>query len=126
MSVVDFNSAGSVNVRIQPKTYNVSVYRGNTLTFYLGMKNGTTPIDITSWTVTVATEVVGGGTVPTGVVTATIPNPADGRVVVRVDASIPEIPANAETQYKYAVTVNDGTDKRTFVAGTVTVTDDVG
>lgn len=124
MTIVDFPSQGVIGTSLKPKRYDIEIYQGDTFGFTLVFKNGTTPVDVTGWTVqaqirkTIDNSL--GETPNLGVTVGT----TDGKITI--DLTDTESAAlGGDTNYQYDIQVSDGTVKRTYIGGKITVTEDI-
>jgi hypothetical protein len=122
--VIDFQSQGTIGTTLQPKRYDIVIYQGDTLTFSMVLKNGATPIDITGWTALAQIKKVSDSTAAeTPSLTVTV-GTTDGKVTISLSDTGTSALQGA-TDYKYDVQLSDGTNKRTFIGGKITVTEDI-
>lgn len=127
MTVVDFPQEGVIGADLQPKRYDIAIYKGDTFKFALKFMDDATPtpnvIDLTGFTVLsqLRTYVGGviGGTV-SGSFTASTPG-SSGIITLTLDTT-----ALLPGDYIYDVQLTDtSSNKRTYIGGKVTVTVDV-
>jgi hypothetical protein len=123
MSIIDFPSEGDIGVDVRPKRYDIEIYQGDTFTFTMTFLDGATPVDVTGWTAQAQIKKMDntpGETPNLGITVGT----TDGKITV--DLTDTETAALAgTTDYKYDIQVSDGTSKRTYIGGKITVTEDV-
>ena len=124
-TVIDYPSEGVIGISRKPKRYDIELYQGDTFSFALVLKNsGGTPINVTGWTAQAQVRKVSDdspGETPTMTV---VVGTTDGKLTISL-SDTGTAALQGETEYKYDVQVNDGTEKRTFIGGKITVTEDV-
>lgn len=125
MSRLVDSTNSAIAVSNKPKRVDIEVYQGDTTSFGLELTDSTDkPIDITGWTGQAQIRVASTGELaesPTLVVTA---GGVDGVFTITLsDTESAKLLGN--TEYLYDVQISDGTEKRTFIAGKITVTEDI-
>lgn len=123
-SIVDGTAVGVIGSARKPKRYDIELYQGDTFSFSLVLKNGGTPINVTGWTAQAQIKKVSDsspGETPNLAVTV---GTSDGKFTISLtDTATAALQGN--TEYKYDVQLSDGTEKRTFIGGVITVTEDI-
>lgn len=123
-TVIDSQSQGTIGTTLQPKRYDIVLYQGDTFTFSLTLKNGATPIDVTGWTplaqIKKTSDNTPGETPVLGVTVGT----TDGKITIKL-TDTETAALQGSTEYKYDIQLSDGTNKRTFIGGKITVTEDI-
>lgn len=126
MSVVDFTSQGTIGVNLRPKRYDIEIYQGDTFSFQLKLKdNAANPVDVTGWTALAQIRKISDSSPgETPAMSATIQG-TEGTVVLSLtDTETSAL--DGETEYKYDVQLTDaGGNKRTYIGGKITVTEDI-
>lgn len=123
-TIVEFPSQGIIGSNLQPKRYDIVLYQGDNFAFAMVFKNGSTPIDVTGWTVQgQIKKMTDGSPGETPSLDFTI-GTTDGKITVSL-TDTDTAALDGATEYKYDIQVNDGTIKRTFIGGVITVTDDI-
>jgi hypothetical protein len=123
-SIVDDPTLGTIGTARKPKRYDIELYQGDTFSFSLVLKNGGTPINVTGWTaqaqIKKSSDNTPGETPSLSVVVGT----SDGKFTISLtDTGTAAL--QGATEYKYDVQLSDGTEKRTFIGGTIKVTEDI-
>ena len=123
MSIVDFPSQGDIGSDLKPKRYDIELYQGDTFAFDMVFMNGETAVDVTGWTAQAQIKKMDSTPGETPTLGLTIGG-VNGKITV--DLTDTETAALAgTTEYKYDIQVSDGTSKRTFIGGKITVTEDI-
>lgn len=124
-NVVDFTQTGVIGANLKPKRYDIELYQGDTFSFYLVLKDvNNNPLNITGWTGSAQIKKVSdssAGETPT--LTLAI-GTTDGKVTVSL-SSTETAALSGTTDYKYDIQLSDGSSKRTYIGGKITVTEDV-
>lgn len=118
-TVVDFPLVGVIGTSRKPKRYDMEIYQGDTFKFYLAF--GPIGLDVTGWTATATVKKVSDSTVVASVINIGSVDTVNRRFLIAVDSDLLD-PAE---EYKYDVQVVSGTDKRTFIGGKITTTEDI-
>jgi hypothetical protein len=123
MSIIDFPSEGDIGTDLKPKRYDIEIYQGDTFSFNMVFKNGSTPVDVTGWTAQAQIKKMDNTPGETPNLDLTV-GTTDGKIVVSLTDTDTAALAGT-TDYKYDIQVSDGTSKRTYIGGKITVTEDV-
>ena len=125
MAITDYPTDGVIGKKQRPKRYDIEVYRGDTLFFDLVLKGQSSkPLDLTGWTATAQIKKVtdsSPGETPS--LTVNI-DPTTGTVSIGL-TNTGSAALSTSTVYKYDVQLSDGTNTRTFIGGTIRVTEDI-
>lgn len=123
--VIDFEAQGTIGVNLQPKRWDVVIYKGDTFRFYMRMNNNGSPVDVSNWEVLAQIKKVSDSTPgETPALNATV-GTTDGLIEVFLSGTETAALIN-NTEYKYDVQITDTSgNKRTFIGGRITVTEDI-
>src|SRR5690242_3219436 len=120
MSIVDFPSQGVIGTSRKPKRYDIELYQGDTFPFYLAFTGSS--LDVTGWSATSAVKKVSDNTVVSSIITIGAVDTVNKRFLVTINSAT----LDPEEEYKYDIQVTDASsNKRTFIGGKITVTEDV-
>jgi hypothetical protein len=120
MSIIDFPSQGSIGTSLKPKRMDIELYQGDSFDVSIEFKqaNGD-PVDLTGVTANVKFVAAGAGPTP------------PSQPVVDIDELTGIVNINIEDtsgfsgEYNWDLQLVQGTKKRTYVGGVVTVTEDI-
>lgn len=119
-TIIDYPQEGSIGTSLKPKRYDiVDMYQGDTFKFYLAFSG--VGLDVTGWTATAHVKKISDGTQVVGVIDTGIVDTVNKRFLISIDSDLLD-PAE---EYKYDIQVVNGTEKRTFIGGKITLTEDV-
>lgn len=120
MTIIDYPSQGIVGTSRKPKRFDIELYQGDTFPFFLSFTG--TGLDVTGWTAASTVKKVSDGTVVSSIITIGAVDTVNKRFVINVDSNT----LLPDTEYMYDVQVTDGSgNKRTFIGGKITVTEDI-
>ena len=124
-SVIDFTQAGTIGANLKPKRYDIELYQGDTFSFDLILKDSNNAaLNVTGWTALAQIKKVADNTAgETPALTATV-GTTDGKITISL-TSTESAALQGPTEYKYDVQLNDGSTKRTYIGGKITITEDV-
>lgn len=117
-TVVDYPSQGTIGTSRKPKRYDIDLYQGDTHMFYLAFTGA--GLDVTGWTAT-ATVKDSTNAVIASVITIDAVDTVNKRFAIHIDSEL----LTPGEEYKYDVQVSDGTNKRTYIGGKITVDEDI-
>lgn len=125
MGIIDQPSKGTIGRTQRPERYDIEVYKGDTLFFNLVLRGDKgTPLDLTGWTAKAQIKKVNDsspGETPNLIVNIDGPTGTVNIGLTDTDSAA----LSQSTVYKYDVQLSDGTNTRTFIGGTIRVTEDI-
>jgi len=122
MGVTDFPTVSVIGASRKPKRFDIQTYQGDTFNFYLTFGGAT--LNVTGWTASSTVKKVADNTVVPAVITISVIDIVNKRFLISVDSET----LSPTEEYKYDVqVVSPGTppDKRTFIGGKITTTEDI-
>jgi hypothetical protein len=119
MGVVDFPLVSVIGTSRKPKRYDMEIYQGDTFTFYLTF--GGAGLDVTGWTASAKVKTLDGVTTVADAITISAVDTVNKRFLISVDSDLLDF----DSVFKYDVQVVSGTEKRTFIGGKITTTEDI-
>lgn len=122
MALTDFPLEGSIGVNLRPKRYDVEIYQGDSFDIALRCVNGSGgAVDLTG--VTAKVKFVGMNSTPTPDTQPTVTVTA-GTGIIRITLDDTST-LNSPGEYAWDVQLVQGTKKRTYIGGSLTVTKDL-
>jgi hypothetical protein len=118
-TILEYPTQGTVGTSLRPKRFDIEMYQGDTMQFYLQF-NGT-GLDVTGWTATSTVKKVSDSTVVASVITIDAIDTLNKRFLIHIDSDL----LDPAVTYKYDIQVVNGTEKRTFIGGNITLTEDI-
>lgn len=119
MSIVDFPTQGTIGTSLKPKRFDIDMYQGDTFKFYLSFTGPS--LDVTGWTASADVKKMTDDSDVAGVITIDAIDTVGKRFLIHVDSDL----LDPESQYKYDIQVITGTERRTFIGGRITLTEDI-
>lgn len=122
MALTDFPLEGSIGVNLRPKRYDVEIYQGDSFDIALRCLDGSgAAVDLTG--VTAKVKFVGVNSTPTPATQPTVTvTAASGIIRINLDDTST---LNSPGEYAWDVQLVQGTKKRTYLGGSLTVTKDL-
>lgn len=119
-TIIDFVTEGTIGLSLRPKRYDIELYQGDTFEAVVLFKGaGAVAIDLTGIGFDCRLVPVANGAPPVTQPTATMgPNLGEVTILI-VDTS------SLSGAYNWDLQLTNGTRKRTYIGGSVTVTSDI-
>ena len=122
MSIIDFESQGTIGVNVRPTRIDMEIYQGDSFDIVLQCKDSLgAAVDLTG--VTAKVSFVGLSPTPTPSVQPTVAITAEtGKIRVYLDDTSA---LNSPGEYGWDVQLIQDTKKRTYIGGKLTITKDI-